>query len=169
MSQTKIIFLIVLIAVATVRRVTGANDDPVQDDSSYRLPRDTEPVAYGLRLAPVYNQNSDRYQFSGQVEILLKVNRFTSTITLNAKDIRINSAEITEYKTQTNIEVDGCIMVPDKEWVVIYPAKNLLKDRQYQLKLVFQGLLRTDMTGFYKSTYWVNNVNKCVLSVCRVD
>lgn len=129
---------------------------------SYRLPRDTEPVAYGLRLVPKYDQPSNAYSFGGQVEILIRVNSITPNVTVNAKDMQIKSVAVTEYKTQTDLEVDGYDMLPDQEQLVIYVAKNLLVGRLYELKIMFQGLLRTDMTGFYRSIYKENNVNKCV-------
>ncbi|VVC40906.1 Hypothetical protein CINCED_3A003082 [Cinara cedri] len=128
---------------------------PQTDDD--RLPRDTEPLAYGLRLVPSYDKPSDQYQFGGQVEILIKVNEITPNVTLNARDMVIKSVAVTEYSTQTDLEMDAFVMVPDEERLVISTTKNLLAGRRYQVKIVFQGMLRTDMTGFYRSVYKERN------------
>lgn len=128
--------------------------------SSYRLPRDTRPLAYGLRLVPKYDEGSDLYTFGGQVEILIYINSITPNVTLNAKDMEIKSVAITEMKTQTDQAVDSYELDNDAEILYIYAEKNLLAGRQYQVKIVFQGLLRTDMTGFYRSMYKENGVTK---------
>lgn len=130
-------------------------DVPATDD--YRLPRNTEPLTYGLRLFPGYDKSSNKYQFRGQVEILIRVNKITPNVTLNAKDIYINSVAVNEFSTQKDLEVDSFNLIPDREQLVITTNKNLLADRQYQIKIIFQGILRTDMTGFYRVTYTEHN------------
>lgn len=164
-TVTKIVAIVAaLVAVHPI--ASSAVNDPAQAEaesdpsSSYRLPRDTKPLAYGLRLVPKYNQGSDVYTFGGQVEILIYINCITPNVTLNAKDMQIQSVAITEFKTQTDIPVDSYELDNDAEILYIYAANNLLAYRRYQVKIVFQGLLRTDMTGFYRSMYKENNVNK---------
>jgi len=113
-----------------------------------------------LRLAPKYDEGSDLYTFIGQVEILIYVNSITPNVTLNAKDMQIKSVAITEMKTQKEQPVDSYELDNDAEILYIYAENNLLAYRRYQVKIVFQGLLRTDMTGFYRSMYKENNVTK---------
>lgn len=132
------------------------------DDSAYRLPRDTQPFEYGVRLVPKYDKGTNMYTFGGQVEILIKVNSITPDVVMNAKDMEIKSVAITEFQTQTDLEVDGYQLVKDTEQLVINVAKNLLAGRYYQVKIVFQGYLRTDMTGFYRSLYNENGETKYV-------
>jgi aminopeptidase N len=102
------------------------------------------------------------YTFGGQVEILIYVNSITPNVTLNAKDMQIKSLAITEFKTQTDVAVDSYELDNDAEILKIYADNNLLVGRRYQVKIVFQGLLRTDMTGFYKSVYKEDGVTKLV-------
>lgn len=157
------IFLFILIIVLKEYSISGESADYKDtNDLAYRLPRDTEPVEYGVRLVPKYDKGSNMYTFGGQVEIVIKVNSITSDVIMNAKDMEIKSVAITELKTQTNLEVDGYTMIADTERLVIYAAKNLLAGRYYQVKIVFQGYLRTDMTGFYRSLYNENGKNKYV-------
>lgn len=135
--------------------IVSVHDTRATDDN--RLPLDTEPLAYGLRLMPKYDEPSKQYQFAGQVMILIKVNKITPSVTLNARDMIIKSVAVTEYSTQTDLEMDTFYMVPELEQLFISTTKNLLAGRRYQIKIVFQGLLRTDMTGFYRTTYTENN------------
>jgi len=152
------IVALVSAVVVAVHPIAGSADQA--ESSSYRLPRDTQPLAYGLRLVPKYDVGSDMYTFGGQVEILIYVNSITPNVTLNAKDMQIKSLAITEFKTQTDVAVDSYELDNDAEILKIYADNNLLAGRRYQVKIVFQGLLRTDMTGFYKSVYKEDGVNK---------
>lgn len=140
----------------------GASSLRYADDSPYGLPRDTEPLAYGLRLAPRYDPAENQYTFGGQVEIWVHVNSITANVTLHARDLEIKSVAIVESKTQTSVAVDGNEMDASAERLVIYAGSSLLPGRVYQVRIVFQGLLRTDMTGFYRSLYTENGERKYV-------
>lgn len=134
--------------------------DRTLDDG--RLSGDTEPLAYGLRMVPRYDKDGDRYTVDGQVEILIKVNRFTQNIKMHAKDLLITSVTVTEVVTETELPVDSHDVDRDNELLLVYVGKNLLVGRQYDVRITFRGLLRTDMTGFYRSTYTVNDKTMCV-------
>lgn len=135
-------------------QVIGSSEE-VADDG--RLPRDTEPVAYGLLLVPRYDNGKDRYTVDGHVEVLIRVKKITPKITMHAKDMYISSVTVTEVKSETDLKVDSHSIDRDKELLVIYVVKNLLAGRQYQVRITFHGYVRTDMTGIYKSTYTVND------------
>lgn len=126
------------------------------------LPRDTEPVAYGLQLAPRYDPAADEYAFGGHVEIWIRVNAITSVVTLHARDLQIKSVAIIESRMQVSVDVDYWTMLADEERLVIGPGDHLLAGRVYQVRIVFQGLLRTDTTGFYRSLYMENGQQKYV-------
>lgn len=126
------------------------------------LPDDTEPVAYGLRLAPRYDPAADQYAFGGQVEICIRINTITLMVTLHARDLQIKSVSIVESQTQVSVDVDYWTMLADEERLVIGPGDHLLAGRVYQVRIVFQGLLRTDTTGFYRSLYMENGQQKYV-------
>lgn len=126
------------------------------------LPRDTEPVAYGLRLAPRYDPVADQYAYGGNVDIWIRVNAITSVVTLHARDLQIKSVAIVESQTQVSVPVDYWTMLADQERLVIYPGDHLLAGRVYQVRIVYRGLLRTDTTGFYRSLYTENGQQKYV-------
>lgn len=134
--------------------------DRTADDG--RLSGDTEPLFYGLRMVPRYDRDSERYAVDGQVEILITVNRFTPNITMHAKDLYVTSVTVTEVITETELPVDSYDVDQDNELLSVYVGKYLLVGRRYDVRITFRGLLRTDMTGFYKSTYTENNNTMCV-------
>jgi hypothetical protein len=142
--------------VAVLFAATGLCVGPDYSAGEHRLPRDTRPVAYGLRLAPNYDAGSGQYGYAGQVEIMIAVDSITPNVTLNAADMQVNSVAVVESVKQTELEVDGYELVRDTERLNIYVASNLLVGRRYEVKITFQGYLRPDMTGFYRSTYTRN-------------
>lgn len=133
------------------------------EPSGDRLPRDTEPLAYGLRLLPAYDQSADRYSFAGHVEILIRANEITSDVTLHARDLDVRNVGIVEAETQTAVDVEGFRLQGATERLLIHTGQSLLAGRQYQVEIGFQGLLRTDMTGFYRSLYKEDGESRCVL------
>lgn len=138
------------------------NDPGSNPEYRDRLPRDTEPIAYSLKLAPKYDNDTGEYEFGGQVEILIRVNHITASVTLNARDMVIKDLKITDYKTETDVPLIGYEMIEANEFLVINADMNLLAGRQYVVKVVFLGYLRPDMTGFYRSTYTVDGKKKYV-------
>lgn len=136
------------------------SDKVAADDG--RLPRDTEPVAYGLRIVPRYDKDGEQYTVDGQVEVLIKVNEITHKITMHAVDMYMSGVTVTEAKTETDLKVESHIMDRDRGLLVINVGKNLLAGRQYQVRITFHGYMRTDMTGIYKSTYTANDETVCV-------
>lgn len=167
MSRTlvKIILLFFVVTLMKCRSTTDAgslNDPSSSPEYRDRLPRDTEPIAYSVRLAPKYDNDTGEYEFGGQVEILVRVNHITAYVTLNARDMTIKDVAITEYRTQTDVPLIGYELIEADEFLVIHADANLLTGRQYLVKVMFLGYLRPDMTGFYHSTYTVDGEKKYV-------
>lgn len=160
--------IVLLFAVVTVVKCRGTIDVGTSDDPGPgpehrdRLPRDTEPISYKVRLAPEYDDDTGKFKFWGQVEILVRVNHITADVTLNARDMVIKEVAIIEYQSKTDVVLIGYEMIKADEFLVIHAGANLLAGRQYLIKVTFLGYLRPDMTGFYRSTYTVNGVNKYV-------
>lgn len=59
-------------------------------DSPHRLPENVRPVCYRLTLEP----DLTAFTFAGQAEIEIDVKEPTAEITLNAAELRIESAEV---------------------------------------------------------------------------
>lgn len=151
---TAVLPLLLLLLMAAVHGDRTGPDCPVGE---HRLPRDTRPIAYELLLAPSYDEGSGRYVFAGHVEILIAVDSITPNVTLNAADMVIKNVAVVESETQKELEVDNNELVADDERLIIYMAGNLLAGRRYEVKIAFNGYLRPDMTGFYRSVFTQNS------------
>lgn len=141
--------------------VLGASDKLTREESVYRLPGNTRPLAYSLQLLPGYGEDTKMFTLTGQVEILIEVLRATTDIILNAVDMKFNDVAVLEVETQKKVKVN-IYMLDENEQMKISLEDNLVVGRQYVVKISFGSLLRSDMTGFYISTYTENNKKKYV-------
>lgn len=121
-------------------------DDTLGSLDPYRLPRHVLPHRYELRLEPDLTSAT----FSGVVTIALTVTQSTSTVILNAVDLTISSATLTEKagdRLDAMIELDQAM----QRCRLMFP--RLISAGEAQLTLVFQGKLNDQLRGFYRSTY----------------
>ncbi|XP_050432744.1 uncharacterized protein LOC126840826 [Adelges cooleyi] len=146
------VIILFILGVFTSGKCQSDNEEDL-----YRLPGDTVPVFYLLRCGPDFDRPPPNFPFVGYVEITILVKRITQVITLNAVQIEVGEIKIEECITQTPIGVIGQ-QFTDYERLKIYTEKPLLVGRNYRVTIPFQGLLRADMTGFYKSSYKVDGI-----------
>lgn len=126
-----------------------------QTVDSGRLPGDTEPRLYTLRVVP--NLMSENASFTGSVDIKVAVKTTTSAITLNSKGLVLQEIRVTDENTDRNIGVKSWSYKEDREQVMISMDRHVLANRIYTISIRFEGILRDDGTGFFKSsyeTYW---------------
>ena len=112
--------------------------------SDHRLPRDVLPRHYLLEIRP----DLGRGTFSGSVAIDVDVIEGVSEITLNAVDLTIGSAAITDGdgKVEPTVDLD-----PDLERVMLR-ADRTIAPGHARIELAFGGLLGDRLRGFYRST-----------------
>ncbi|XP_050434289.1 aminopeptidase N-like [Adelges cooleyi] len=115
------------------------------------LPTTTVPNSYSLCVAPNF-QNKDA-SFAGLVKIFITTINITSEVVLHAKDLKITSIKFTEVITEREITLKEWTCDEDNEQVMIMLEDMLPPNQEYMIAIRFNGLLRNDMTGFYKSSY----------------
>lgn len=121
----------------------------------HRLPNNVMPISYDLQLLlPAFSNN---YTYHGHVIIDISVIRETNSIILNYDGLNIES-EKTEFLTY---EIDNLTILSqsfdsDKQFFTI-SFNQKLKIGIYKLYLYFNGHIRDDLFGFYKSKYKVGN------------
>jgi len=125
-----------------------AGYDAKTEDTS-RLPGNSEPRLYALRVEP----NLENATFSGSVDITIEVKTTTSAITLNSKDLVLHEIKVTDENTDRDISVKSWSYAEDREQVVISMDGHVLANRRYTIRIRFEGILRDDGTGFFKSGY----------------
>ncbi|XP_050432734.1 uncharacterized protein LOC126840818 [Adelges cooleyi] len=128
---------------------------------SVHLPEDTVPVSYDLTIAPDFDRGNGT--FAGTVDIVILVKSFTSVIVLNSKDLDITSIQVTDRDDRQEIKVNDWIyLVNPQEQIRIKTNTTLEAENKYKLSVKFNGYLRNDMTGFYKSSYLINSTRQWV-------
>lgn len=150
----------VLCAVAallpTIRSGGGGGDD--------RLPGDTEPVSYELRLRPSVDTATGDYTYRGRVNIAVRARRYTTAVTLHAGRLVTVSAvsDVLNVRVNRSIRVVGYEHDGLAERLVLTLDWWLLPGRLYRFAVDFEGELRDDLTGFHKYFYDVGNQSRCV-------
>ncbi len=115
--------------------------------SAYRLPTNVRPTAYRLTLTP----DLESFTFTGEVEIDLQVSVPSGRVLLNAAELEISSARVTD------------------EYGVVIPASGIIADEKRErasltfpraiprgkatLSIEFSGILNDQLRGFYRCQY----------------
>lgn len=157
----KLTVLLLCITGTVVNTVFGA---PTEDKLDYRLSTDVEPTDYVIDLTPHFDNASghEAFTFDGSVIITLQATKANvKTITLHKEEL-----DISEYSLQTKSKYFPSlswntqrIAIQGFEWderttkYSIILNEALVEKQLYELKFTYKGKLRTDMKGFYRSSY----------------
>lgn len=133
---------------------------PINDNKTlnYRLNTDVEPLDYTIELTPHFDRSvngREPFTFDGICTITIKASKSNvDTITLHKQDLnileeRLMSIDIisNNYNNETNK-------------YTLKLASPLVKDKTYVLNFIFNAKLRTDLYGFYRSSYRDGNITK---------
>lgn len=132
----------------TKRLMSNFPDNSVHE----ALPTLLTPLHYKVHL---FDIDVKKNTFSGLVNLRLAVNAPTSSITLNQKKLRFQSAKVVASitKTQTEIPVTAISTDDKKETVDLALEGKPLESGHLDVEIRYTGELRTDMAGFYTSHY----------------
>lgn len=119
------------------------------------IDEDFDPISYTIELTPYFDNEGDKsFTFDGHVILTFHVNNDgLSSLRLNSyaifygelptiRDLSATPATITV--TNINYEVQIVEFVFDQ---------NLVSGRDYEISIVYTGVLTDEMTGFYRSSY----------------
>jgi aminopeptidase N len=129
---------------------------PRADEPTYRLPNDTRPLRYDIELQTWIDQGV--FDFTGNVRIHLRVEEaHTNTITIHSYRQRILRTELRR--------LDGRVVPtwpyqydPVFEFLTVQIRSGfLLEHEEFILEIDYSGELRTDESGFYRSSYLNEN------------
>ncbi|EZF25689.1 hypothetical protein H112_02004 [Trichophyton rubrum D6] len=142
----------------------AAGSMPVAAQGREILPDNVKPLHYDLTLEP----NFEDFSFQGSVQIDLEVVKETSSITLNALDITINTAALetngTEIATSSPVSYDK-----DKQTATITLGQKIAACSKARLNLKFTGTLNDNMAGFYKCSYKDANGNQKYMASSQME
>lgn len=164
-----LLFLLIFVIGQLIHFNYAENETTTLD---YRLNSDVVPINYELELTPYFNNTeSDKepFTFDGSVIITIKPTRpDVREITLHQEELNISHIELT-IKTrymplfqwspqQLNINTKSYNNITNKYTIKL--NEPLTFGRTYQLFFKYVGKLRTDMHGFYRSSYKEGNETK---------
>ena len=115
--------------------------------SPYRLPPNVRPTAYRLTLTP----DLENFTFTGQVSIDLQVSESTGRILLNAAELQITSASITDAYGGP-MPASGILLDEKRERAYLTFPREIATGRA-TLSMEFSGILNDQLRGFYRCRY----------------
>ncbi|XP_049817872.1 aminopeptidase N isoform X2 [Aethina tumida] len=115
-----------------------------------RLPRNIEPSHYRIKLIPDF----ENFTTTGTVRIKLNVIETTYTIIFNINEIEIDGSSLRVTSISNNEQVP----IASQEYLEGYRYKitldKLLKaGDEYNLDIIYKGVLSKHLQGFYRITY----------------
>lgn len=156
-------FIIFLLGITLAHSTSPINEFSVNDlpssvirqqELTYRLPTNVRPLKYTLNI----NVDVENEIFSGNVTIDLEVTTSTTSIHLNYKEITVGWSSA-RLALDASLETIPVINRVDRPIEQIYELhfERLLDVGRYTLELQFDGNIRRDLTGLYKSSYTFSN------------
>jgi Peptidase M1 N-terminal domain len=125
-----------------------------QSPENYRLPNNVVPSIYDLHIVV----DLDGLKFSGTETIYVRANQPTSVIELHLLDLSVSDVQVIEGTNA--IAISEKIYKNDTQMFKITLDASLMAGRKYQIKMNFEGEIRDDMKGLYRSSYYENQVVK---------
>lgn len=143
------LFSTILISASPVSKSQRVSSFKSEKAASYRLPKNTVPLNYTVHLTTRVDQKD--FGFTGEVEIGLVILEKTKNITIHKRQLTIGEVEL---------QCDDAIIADPKftfdevtEHLVFDLKDEYDTDTECLLKINYNGTLRTDNGGFYRSSY----------------
>lgn len=153
--------LAVVIFLYALARSSCDQGDGDQKMDVFRLPDTTKPDSYELKFTP--NFDGFNSTFNGEAKINITVIKSTNVITLNLKDLNVTDVRITDISSSRlrDIPVIELKNIIKNEQIEIY-VKTIPADRKFEVRILYNGKIRNDMSGLYMSSYQESNTTKLV-------
>lgn len=134
--------------VRRIEDIETSEDDYI----GYRLPNDTRPETYDVRLRTwVHEEN---FQFEGLVNIGIVTVNATNAITLHTRQLTI-----VQVRLLTAGDIPALISIGPYTYNSTYefmriPINSVLPENtRYTVEITYTGTLRQNQGGFYRSSY----------------
>jgi puromycin-sensitive aminopeptidase len=119
---------------------------------NYRLPRNVWPERYKINLTP----DLTAFTFSGFETIEVRVDEPVSSITLNARELEIQSASVVDAN---GTALQGTVSIDHETELAEIKFAGTLGKGKWSLNLSFTGILNDKLKGFYRS-FWTDKDGK---------
>lgn len=125
-----------------------------QSSLNYRLSNDIIPSIYDLHITV----DLENLKFDGSETIHVHANQPSSTIELHLLDLSLLDVQVIEGENL--ISIISTDYNNETQIFKITLDQSLIPNRDYQLKLKFEGLIKDDMKGLYRSSYYQSRAVK---------
>lgn len=147
------VFFIILLNFGNVVRQTNC-----QSPSDIRLSTDVMPTNYDIRL----KVDVVKREFNGSETIYVQVHESTDLIELHILSLRIQNISILNHEGQNALDFTS-LEDEENQKLILTLSERLEKDSRYQIKIAFEGEIKDDMKGLYRSSYYDQNwFQRCV-------
>ena len=114
--------------------------------AAYRLPTNVVPLRYAITLAP----DLEKFVFSGNETVRIKIKEATNTVVLNANELAIQSAFLIDSHGARH---DGTVELDNEHQFARIAFAAVIDSGECDLMLTFTGELNDKLNGFYRSFY----------------
>lgn len=121
---------------------------------NYRLPNNTRPISYDIHLTTNVHLQTD-FNFTGEVAIRFVVLETSRTITLHHRQLTIGTSSLSSVSSPNSpIPLNEYDYDETNEFLsYTLSDQDLIVGSEYILNISYNGVLRTDEAGFYRSSY----------------
>lgn len=118
---------------------------------TFRLPNNTEPVSYNIRLSTDIHRAD--FGFQGDVTINIRVLQNSRNITLHSRHTIIERIDLfnpnrTLYQQDVPYTYDS-----ELHFLVIPVIRELEVGQELSIEISYQGFIRNDLLGFFRNSY----------------
>ncbi|XP_016914829.2 aminopeptidase N-like [Apis cerana] len=126
--------------------------------SSYRLPKEVVPTSYIVHL----DKDRTSFTYLGSVSIFINVLEPTNTVVVHSDGLRVMGEDVNLYRATNDsfFEPILCQYHDAERQFYIIKVEGTLEPGEYVLRIRFEGEIRDDVFGFYRSFYVENNETK---------
>lgn len=149
------LFLLIIpnIITSSIAFIQNPKQSLQQETISYRLPNNTFPEHYTIHLKT--NVHEEDFSFTGEVKITVVTRTETTFIVVHARQLVIGEVSLWNTLTiPTEIGIHPIEYDPITEFVTIRLLNGFLpSNERFLLIIAYNGELREDNLGFYRSSY----------------
>lgn len=128
-------------------------------ENQLRLPRTTVPQAYKLHIIATNVQTGSR-DYSGEVEIELKVDDETDYIMIHSKNQNIHELHVYNRIGMTEVPLLDFHLYSPADTLTIYFLDKLTPGSELVIKIEYSAVMMTYEAGFYQTSYIVEGQTK---------
>ena len=136
-------------ATAAAMNAPGATAGPAQPLVTTQLPRNVRPTAYAVDITP----HAEGMNFDGKVVVDIDVIEATSTVVLNAVDMRFAKVELRNAAGKPLQRAAAQVVLDDDAQTASFSFAKAIAPGHYQLAMDYTGKIGTQANGLFAIDY----------------